>query len=198
MRTLTTVRLLLVLLLLASCTSGPRGAGLAPPSRAYTLGPWALHVLTPRQLQFTCSNVVELQTARLGCVSAGTRTIYSVDDFWILMHELKHAVEGDWHGRTPAGRLGPRAPGEPIGPQHVGLGPRASSYALGAWRVHVVGADEIGRVCAAGRGDQPDPAAAGCTDVGGKVVHTVENFWVLVREMQHALAEPERALHASR
>jgi hypothetical protein len=33
----------------------------------------------------------------LGCYIEDTRTIVSIDDAWVLMHELKHFFEGRWH-----------------------------------------------------------------------------------------------------
>jgi hypothetical protein len=33
----------------------------------------------------------------LGCYVAETRTIVTIDDAWVLMHELKHFFEGRWH-----------------------------------------------------------------------------------------------------
>lgn len=184
------LRFLLIVFLVVACAPGPRAAGLGPRSRAFTLGPWALQVLSVREVQVTCSNVPRVHAVKLGCVSAGTMTIYTVEDFWILMHELKHALEGDWHARRPeAGVLETPAAGEPIGPQHVGLGPRAPAYTLGPWTIHVVATDDLDRVCGSARRRHPTGVTAtGCTDLAGKTVYTDESFWTLVHEMQHALA----------
>lgn len=183
------VRLSLIVCLLTACTPGPRAAGLESRSRAFTLGPWALQVLTVREVQITCSNVLQVHAVKLGCVSEGTKTIHTVENFWILMHELKHALEGDWHAQRPsAGRVGPPARAEAIGPEDVGLGPRAPTYALGPWTVHVVPTRDLDRLCGDLRRAHPaGVTATGCTDAAAKTVYTDESFWTLVHEMQHAL-----------
>lgn len=186
------LRLVLAVLVAAGCAAaGPEAVGLGPPSQAYMLGPWALHVLDVSQVQFVCSNFPRIHAVKLGCVNSAAGIIYTTEEFWVLMHELKHALEGDWHSREPE-RGVMRAPtsGQPVGPEHVGLGSRRPSYALGPWTVHVLeSADDVARVCNdAGKAHSWPVTTSGCVDADARRIYTIENFWDLVRVMQDALA----------
>jgi hypothetical protein len=184
---------LLAALVMAGCAAGgPERAGLEPPSRAYTLGPWALQVLDLPQVQLACANFPQIHAVKLGCVSSAARIIYTTEDFWVLMHELKHALEGDWHSLEPErGVRRPPERGQPVGPEHVGLGSRRPSYALGPWTVHVLDPADVARACRDAGQEQAQGVAPSCAGTGA--IYTVENFWALVHGAQHALERPPAA-----
>ncbi len=83
-----------VLLLLTGCASGPLVApawtqlGLPP----YKVGEVTVVVLDEQEVKRVCRHPYSR-----GCYKPWDGVIYTTADVWALLHEVKHAVEGEWH-----------------------------------------------------------------------------------------------------
>ena len=98
---------LAAVLTLAACATpagmGPRVTRLGEaPYRVGTLSIW---IRPQAEVEILCrmaQRAVPADRDILGCYIDATRTIVSVDDAWVLMHELKHHFEGRWHEEISA------------------------------------------------------------------------------------------------
>ena len=92
---------------LAGCTaqSGLGARALSLGEEPYCIGELRIWIRPQAEVDVLCRMSrpdLPRNGHALGCYVAGTRTIVTIDDAWVLMHELKHYFEGRWH-EDPAG-----------------------------------------------------------------------------------------------
>jgi hypothetical protein len=88
--------------MVAGCTarSGVSSRALSLGEEPYRVGELRIWVRPQPEVELLCrmSRPALAPNVRvLGCYVAETRTIVTIDDAWVLMHELKHYFEGRWH-----------------------------------------------------------------------------------------------------
>ena len=94
-----------LLALVLTALFGCRGTTGFPPPAAqlgpepYRIGELRVWIRPPREVDILCRMVVDAppQVEIRGCFIPATKTIISVDDPYIILHELKHYFEGAWH-----------------------------------------------------------------------------------------------------
>ena len=91
--------------MVAGCTarSGVSARTLSLGEEPYSLGELRIWIRPQREVELLCrmSRPALAPNVRvLGCYVAETRTIVTIDDAWVLMHELKHYFEGCWHDES--------------------------------------------------------------------------------------------------
>jgi len=92
------MRLLALVLLLTGCATATAPAWTLLGSSPYTIGPLTVHVLTSPRASCKLLGAVEPPNRHIrGCYDPVTRTIYTEPDWAILLHELKHYFEGNFH-----------------------------------------------------------------------------------------------------
>ena len=94
--------LLGVVLLLAACATragvGPQVVRLG--AEPYGVGALTIWIRPQAEVEILCRMAqpgLPRDRHVLGCYMEASRTIVSIDDAWVLMHELKHFFEGRWH-----------------------------------------------------------------------------------------------------
>ena len=90
------------IVLLGACAPragvGPRDVALG--AEPYGVGALTIWIRPQTEVEILCRMAhpaLPRDRHVLGCYLEETRTIVSIDDAWVLMHELKHFFEGRWH-----------------------------------------------------------------------------------------------------
>jgi hypothetical protein len=91
--------------MVAGCTarSGAGARALSLGEEPYTIGELRIWIRPQPEVELLCrmSRPALPRNVRvLGCYVTETRTIVTIDDAWVLMHELKHYFEGRWHDES--------------------------------------------------------------------------------------------------
>ena len=95
------------MLALAVCTLGGCGttAGLGPRlmhlgPEPYRIGDLRIWILPQPEVEMLCRlrrPDLSEHVRVYGCYIPATRAVLAIEDAWVVLHELKHYFDGDWH-----------------------------------------------------------------------------------------------------